>query len=109
MALPLGSAPISPFIETEELARRIREKSAPRIIDVREPNEFHSGHIPGAENLPLSRFVAEFRKLPRDVEVVLVCRSGNRSGMAQQFLRQQGYHNTRNFIDGMLGWNGPIA
>lgn len=109
MALPLGSESVSPIIEADELARRVSTNTAPRMIDVREPNEFKAGHIPGAENLPLSRFVAEFRKLPRNQELVLVCRSGNRSGMAQQFLRQQGYQHTRNLVDGMLGWNGPVV
>lgn len=100
---------LSPIIDSTELAERLRSGAAPRIIDVREPDEFAAGHIPGAENFPLSRFTVEFRKLGKDEELALVCRSGNRSGMAQQFLRAQGYSGTRNLTGGMLDWYGPVA
>lgn len=109
MAVPLPNSAVSPVITADELAVRLRTGKAPRMIDVREPNEFAAERIPGAENIPLSRFTALFRSLPRNEELVLVCRSGNRSGMAQQFLQAQGYTGTRNLIDGMLGWDGPTA
>lgn len=108
MALPNRAPSVSPVITSDELSRRLSAKKAPRMIDVREPHEFASGHIPGAENIPLSRFTAEFSTLPKHEELVLVCRSGNRSGMAQQFLVRQGFTGTRNLIDGMLDWHGPI-
>lgn len=108
MAMPNGTTKVSPLITTDELVRRVRTRTAPRIIDVREAHEFAGEHIPGAENLPLSRLTAAFRTLPKDEELVLVCRSGNRSGMAQQFLVAQGYSMTRNLVDGMLGWDGPV-
>ncbi|MFZ5817620.1 MAG: rhodanese-like domain-containing protein [Bacillota bacterium] len=99
----------SPIIDSQELSERVRAGTAPRMIDVREPDEFAAGHIPGSENFPLSRFTAEFRKLTdKGEEIALICRSGNRSGMAQQFLRQQGYTRTRNLIGGMLDWYGPV-
>ncbi|MFZ5825562.1 MAG: rhodanese-like domain-containing protein [Bacillota bacterium] len=109
MAIPnwQGSS-LSPIIDSTELLERLRTGKAPRMIDVREPDEFAAGHIPGAENFPLSRFTAEFRKLGQDEELALVCRSGNRSGMAQQFLRAQGYSRTRNLTGGMLDWYGPV-
>jgi len=109
MSVPYGVKQVDPDITSEELSRRIRSKQAPIMVDVREPSEFKAGHIPGAENVPLSRFARDFTRLPKDEELVLVCRSGNRSGMAQQFLRGQGYRLTRNLEDGMLGWNGPVA
>lgn len=109
MALPNHSGAISPVITPAELKGRLQNRTAPRMIDVRELHEFEAGHIPGAENMPLSRFAAQFRSLPKNVELVLVCRSGNRSGMAQKFLAAQGYSQTRNLIDGMLGWEGPVA
>ncbi|HWI60446.1 MAG TPA: rhodanese-like domain-containing protein [Symbiobacteriaceae bacterium] len=106
MALP-NQAP--EIITTAELSRRLASRTAPRIIDVREAHEFAAGHIPGAENMPLSRFAAQFRSLPKQEELVLVCRSGNRSGMAQKFLVSQGYSQTRNLVDGMLDWTGPVV
>lgn len=109
MAVPNGALQVSPLITAAELAERLRNKAVPLMVDVREANEFRAGHIPGAVNMPLSEFRAHYTKLPKHQEVVLVCRSDNRSGMAQQFLRAQGFSMTRNLIDGMLGWSGPVA
>jgi rhodanese-related sulfurtransferase len=100
----------SPVIFTAELVSRLQQKAAPRMIDVREVDEFAAGHIPDAENLPLSRFTSLSRTLTdKHEEIVLVCRSGNRSGMAQQFLTAQGFTRTRNLVDGMLDWTGPVV
>lgn len=109
MALPNWSDEVSPLITSVELAERLRNKTAPLMVDVREAPEFRAGHIPDAVNMPLSEFRTHYTSLPKDQEVVLVCRSDNRSGMAQQFLRAQGLDRTRNLIDGMLGWSGPVA
>lgn len=67
------------------------------IIDVRSPWEFESGNYPGAINIPLeeiSQRVAEFEAF--EGPIVLYCRSGNRSGMALNFLKQQGFENLTN-------------
>lgn len=109
MATKHHAAMVPPVITATELAGRLREGSIPRLVDVREPEEFAAGHIPGAVNMPLSQFTATFARLPRAEEIVLVCRSGNRSGMAQGFLRQQGYTGTRNLVGGMLAWDGPVV
>lgn len=64
------------------------------IIDVREEDEYRGGHVEGAINVPLS-VLSTGRGMPEDVamsdEIVVYCRSGNRSGMAMQLLRQLGY------------------
>lgn len=52
------------------------------LVDVREPDEFAAGHIPGAINLPLSGFSPEAVPHPGDKTVVLQCAGGKRSGMA---------------------------
>jgi rhodanese-related sulfurtransferase len=109
MAMREPAENLSPLITSDELAARLESGPAPRMIDVREVNEFVAGHIPGALNLPLSEFQNLYRRLPQGEELILVCRSGNRSGMAQRFLMAQGYRKTRNFVDGMLGWFGPVV
>lgn len=108
MATPERARSESPVITATELAGRLRSHLAPRMIDVRERDEFAAGHIPGSENVPLSRFSVLFRSLPKQEELVLVCRSGNRSGMAQQFLAARGYARTRNMVGGLLNWAGPV-
>ena len=61
------------------------------LVDVRSPWEYESGHIPGAQNIPLEELpsrVGEFKSIHQPV--VLYCRSGNRSGMAVNILKQNG-------------------
>jgi rhodanese-related sulfurtransferase len=73
------------------------------IIDVREPFEFHSGHIEGAVNIPLSKLANNvahlFREIPNDIEMVLYCHSGSRAAVAINMLRQAGYTNLINGIN----------
>lgn len=57
-----------------------------KVIDVREPQEFTNGHIEGAENVSLS----DVPRLPADGKYLLYCRSGSRSGAAEQFLKSNG-------------------
>ncbi len=75
------------------------------ILDVREPDEFAAGHIPGATLIPLDSLPNRLNDIPRDQPVVIVCRSGNRSGQAQRYLQEQGFTNVRNMLGGMLDWS----
>jgi phage shock protein E len=70
------------------------------ILDVRSPGEFASGHVDGAVNLPLDRFVDNYAALAPDKaqQIVMYCQSGARSGQAVQFLAQQGYTKVVNGI-----------
>lgn len=80
------------------------------LVDVREPSEFHQGHVPGSRNLPLSRFNPQ--NLPRDRKVVLICRSGARSGSALRHLQQAGFDNVVHFQGGVVLWHslgGPMV
>lgn len=61
------------------------------IIDVRTPGEFGGGHYKGSLNIPLDRISAELEKIKKmEQPLVLVCRSGARSGQATSFLKQHG-------------------
>lgn len=66
------------------------------LIDVRTAEEFAAGHIKGAINIPFDTIVPQLAKLnlSKDTEVVLYCRSGRRSSIAQASLIEQGYNNT---------------
>lgn len=68
-----------------------------RLIDVRTPGEFASGHLPGAINVPLSQVDNKLSEVgaPADA-VVLYCLSGNRSARAARRLRELGYTNVHN-------------
>ena len=72
------------------------------IIDVREPEEFAAGHIDGALNISANEFLSGTNKLDgidKDSEIIVYCRSGSRSNVAMQYLKQMGYHNVINGIN----------
>jgi rhodanese-related sulfurtransferase len=69
------------------------------LLDVREPEEFARGHLPGAINLPLSQMRDRYRELPDDREIWTCCGVGQRSYYVTRFLTQHGYR-TRNLSGG---------
>ena len=60
------------------------------VIDVREPGEYVSGHVPGAQLMPMGRLPQHLAELPRGQRVYLICASGNRSLAAADFLARAG-------------------
>jgi rhodanese-related sulfurtransferase len=74
------------------------------LIDVREPGEFAALRAPGAVLLPLVELPARLAELPRDRDLLLVCRSGGRSLRATMWLMQQGFDNVSNVDGGMNAW-----
>ena len=73
------------------------------LVDVRTPEEFAEGHIPGAVNISLQTLAERLDEIPRDQPVVVYCRSGNRSAQATQILRQAGF-DAHNMTGGMNSW-----
>ena len=73
------------------------------LLDVREDDEWAAGHAPDAVHVRLGELGARAAELPRDREVYVICRSGNRSSYAAQALAARGL-NTINVSDGMTGW-----
>lgn len=84
------------------------EKKSGRVIDVREPNEFKQGHIPGAVNVPLSQLQTKMSRLPKDLPLYVYCQSGARSVVATKRLNKAGF-TTYNFRGGFMRWDGKIS
>ncbi len=83
-----------------EVDARVRE--GVRLIDVREPDEYAGGHIPGAENIPLGELP---QRLPDPSErVIVVCASGGRSARAAQLLTDLGVRDVSNVLGGTLAY-----
>ena len=61
------------------------------LIDVRTPEEFASGHIEGAVNIPVEEMAGRLDEIPGDTPIVVYCRSGNRSATAARILTEAGY------------------
>lgn len=74
------------------------------FLDVREQEEYDAGHIPGVQLIPLGSIPNRLNEIPTDKTVVAVCRSGNRSSQATQFLRDHGFDNVHNMTGGMNQW-----
>ena len=75
------------------------------FIDVREPNEWNLGHIPGAIHLPRGILETHIEALAeRDQQIVLYCASGNRTALAADTMQQMGYTNVASLAAGFRGW-----
>ena len=85
-------------------ARLVSKQAKPMLVDVRRPDEYAAGHIAGAILAPLDSVKEKLAAVPRDQEIVLICRSGRRSGLAYKELAAEGFTNLLNMHDGMLKW-----
>jgi rhodanese-related sulfurtransferase len=99
----------SSTVDAPTLAERLGDSTspAPTLIDVRAPVEFEAGHIPGAVNVPLDRLKGSLDELCEalhDHDVVLVCRSGQRAGQAQEALHEVGLGRSRVLTGGIVDW-----
>src|SRR5688500_7205050 len=75
------------------------------LIDVREPNEWNLGHLPGAAHIPRGVLESSIEsRVPRERRVVLYCASGNRSALAAETLGQMGYRDVASMAGGFRGW-----
>jgi hydroxyacylglutathione hydrolase len=74
------------------------------LLDVREPHEFASGHVPGARSLPQADLATRLSEVPRDRPIFVICQGGFRSLRAAQFLNQMGFRNVASVNGGTEGW-----
>ena len=75
-----------------------------KLVDVRTPQEYAAGHIPGAVNIPVQEMDARLAEFgPKDGVVVVYCRSGARSATAKQKLEAAGYKTVHN-LGAMSNW-----
>lgn len=96
-------------VDAHALAERLGDtaKPDPTLIDVRTPVEFEAGHIPGAVNVPLDELegaLDDIRAALDDHDVVLVCRSGDRAGRAQEALHRAGLGVSAVLRGGIADW-----
>jgi len=85
-------------IETIECsqAKQLVSNHGAQMVDVRTPQEFAQGAIPGSVNIPLQVINAAYQNLDKTKPVIVFCRSGARSAQAQSFLQQEGFDNVHN-------------
>ena len=88
------------------LAGRLETGDAPVVLDVRTPEEFAAGHIPGALNIPHTELASRLDEIGahRGDELVVHCRSGKRAGIAEEVLREAGFQRILDLEGHMQGW-----
>ncbi len=82
----------------------IQDRDDVYVLDVREQSEYDEKHIPNVTLLPMSEIQNRLDEIPTDKEVIVTCRSGNRSGQVTQFLEQNGFENVHNMAGGIVAW-----
>ncbi|TMW71399.1 rhodanese-like domain-containing protein [Alteribacter natronophilus] len=96
-------------ISAGELEELIASDGDHYFLDVRETHEFAESHVAGMTNIPLSVLTDQLDQLPDDRELVIFCRSGNRSMQAAEILQSEGFEQLTNVRGGMNAWNGETV
>ena len=92
-------------VPPQEVAAMLRGAERPVVIDLREPNEWNLGHLPGALHIPRGRLESQIEaRVRRDQPVVLYCQGGSRSALAADTLRQMGYARVVSMAGGFRDW-----
>ena len=97
----LTTSPDVAEIDVEALERRSPDAV---VLDVREPEEYTHGHVPGAINLPQAELASRLEELPPDRPLLTICRSGSRSLRTAQFLKQAGFDRVVSVKGGTEAW-----
>lgn len=92
-------------VDVQGAVQLINHKNA-FVLDVREPNEYKAGHLLNSQLIPLGKLKERIGEIERykDAPVVVVCRSGNRSGIACGMMNKLGFTQAYNMAGGMLEW-----
>lgn len=107
-AAQAAAVEVKPGVVSGATAKALAAAGA-KVVDVRTPEEFAAGHVPGAINIPydeLPRRAAEIG--PPSTTVVLYCRSGRRSGIAVEALKKAGFKDLYDF-QSVTAWPGELA
>jgi rhodanese-related sulfurtransferase len=94
-------------ISVEE-AQEMMKNTELEILDVRTPDEYAAGHIPGSKLVPLQVLEGMSEELNKNSTYLIVCRSGNRSQQASDLLIQKGFKQIYNMTGGMNEWTGEV-
>ena len=93
--------PVVPEVDVDQFEQA--KTTAAAVIDVRQPDEYDAGHVPGARLIPLPEVAQRIAEVPTDGEVYVICLSGSRSARATDFFRRQGV-DARNVAGGTKAW-----
>jgi rhodanese-related sulfurtransferase len=98
-----GGAPAVPDVSAQEVLGFAGRADAPLVLDVRSPEEFAGGHVPGARNVEYDEVAARLAELGPPSEVVVYCERGGRAAKAAEVLTGAGFE-VRHLAGDMQGW-----
>ena len=98
------NTPAAHTLSPQQLETQLASGTPPLVLDVREHPEFAGGRLPSARLLPLAELEPRAGELPRDREIVTVCRSGRRSAEAAAKLSQLGFEKVSSLDGGVMAW-----
>ena len=99
---PQQPAPLPPTVSVSQ-ASALRAQGA-LVIDVRQPEEWAGGHLPGSTLIPIDDLPSRLRDLPRDRKIVVVCHSGKRSRFGRDLLLKAGFTQVASMSGGLAQW-----
>lgn len=106
----LGPSVPDGFVDYEAVEAQSALAKSPdiRILDIRTPGEYKSGHVPGAENIDFyaKDFEQRLKTLDKDAHYFVYCRTGNRSGSALKLMHRLGFTKVWHMKDGIVDWKG---
>jgi rhodanese-related sulfurtransferase len=95
-------------ISSEGLMKEMQEEKDFVLVDVRTPDEYRTGHIRGAVNIPIGEIEKAPQYLSRNKEIILYCKSGPWSRQAYTILKKEGYSNLKVLANGIVGWKWEV-
>lgn len=100
----LAAGPAFSSLPMPQAAPLLTQPQGAIILDVREPDEFAQGHVPGALNVPLQQVGSWAKDQAKETPLLVICRSGRRSLKASAELAGQGFTHVTNVEGGFLAW-----
>ncbi len=91
-------------ITPQQVAERLKNGETLTMLDVRENTEWVKGHVIGAKHIPLGQLLMRTDELDPNSEMIVMCLSGGRSGLACELLSEKGY-NVVNMTGGLGAWS----
>jgi adenylyltransferase/sulfurtransferase len=95
-------------INAQQLHEQLEHGDDVYLLDVREPHEWDTGHLSNSIHIPMRQIPSHLADLPKDRDIVVICRSGARSANVQQFLKANGITRVKNLIGGLMGWKRDV-
>ncbi len=100
----VGQEIVAPTISPDDLYEQRQSGPAPLILDVRTPEEFRLGHIPGAVNIPHTELASRIGEVQQSCAVVLYCMLGPRARLGERTLLDAGVDNVLHLDGGLYAW-----